>query len=309
MNKSFLDSSVVIGLCFRHAGERDACRSILSPDGSVCSSYVIYEVARGFLRSLIELHNSSYEFATFADLHMAAYSGQLRFKPYKMATWLGAFTDFHAALEKEDGVFLESQKLELFRAKLRGWIRRGWKRMASDFQRQNDIGCRNDLNSPFVRADSRVDQKLPLDQCGSPANCGVHNFIDFNQSSVIAVSNKLKSLPPTKSDAETKKRITALDYLLSLKKDEAFKGDACHRCGDALICLESAPSMPIATKNKKHFEPICEVLGKELVVAQTAKRTMSIPDLTRAAKNKLGYHGAVSRFVRWFFGVFSWRKW
>ncbi|MEO8428687.1 MAG: hypothetical protein ABI651_16430, partial [Verrucomicrobiota bacterium] len=111
MAEAFLDSSILIGLVFRHAGERASCRAVLPVDkAAVCSRYVIFEVARGFLRSLIALHNYSFEFTSFADLHLAAYSGQLRFKPYKMYTWLGAFTDYQAALEAEDGPCEERQR-------------------------------------------------------------------------------------------------------------------------------------------------------------------------------------------------------
>lgn len=94
----FLDSSILIGLTFRHAGERAACREAL-PDGSSakCSRYVLFEVARGFLRSLIALHNYSFEYDSFADLHQKAHSGQQRFKPYRMGTWLGAFDDYFSA--------------------------------------------------------------------------------------------------------------------------------------------------------------------------------------------------------------------
>ena len=134
MANSFLDSSVLIGLVFRHARERAACRTVLPADGATfCSRYVIFEVARGFLRSLIALHNYSFEFDSFADFHQAAHSGQQRFRPHRMHTWLGAFDDYFAALEAEDGISSEALKLEELRAKLRVWIRRGWRRMHRDF--------------------------------------------------------------------------------------------------------------------------------------------------------------------------------
>lgn len=96
MNDALLDSSVVIGLVFRHAGERNACQAALPPGGqSFCSRYVSFEIARGFLRRLIALHNFSFEYQSFADLHQAAHSGQRRFT-YDMPTWLGAFVDLYS---------------------------------------------------------------------------------------------------------------------------------------------------------------------------------------------------------------------
>jgi hypothetical protein len=90
MPDAFLESSVVIGLLFRHAGERTACEQAI-PAGATraCSRYVQYEVARGFLTSLLALHNISFEYDSYADLHLAAYSGQRRFRSYEMHTWLG----------------------------------------------------------------------------------------------------------------------------------------------------------------------------------------------------------------------------
>lgn len=117
---------------------------------------MIFEIARGFLRSLIELHNASFEYVRFSDLHLAAYSGQRRFRHYEMHTWLGAMTDFQAALEREIG---------------------------------------------------------PLE------------------------------------------------------------GRMCHRCGDAIICLEAPPDHVIASKNEGDFQPISGYLGKPLSIARTAKTT------------------------------------
>src|SRR5687768_7223398 len=100
MQGVFLDSSVVIGLVYRHAGERAACRASLPVGVPVfCSRYVIFEVARGFARALSALHNYSLEYSSFSELHAAAHSGQRRFKPYQMHTWLSAFDDYFAILE------------------------------------------------------------------------------------------------------------------------------------------------------------------------------------------------------------------
>jgi hypothetical protein len=272
MPEAFLDSSILIGLVFRHAGERAACRAVLPVDRTaVCSRYVIFEVARGFLRSLIALHNYSLESSSFADLHQAAHSGQQRFKPYRMHTWLGAFDDYFAALEAEDGTNSELLKLEEFRAKLRGWIRRGWRQLESDFRLFNEIGCREDLPPPTSRGDERIDQVLPIDECGQPAVCGLQAFIQTCKSQVEALAVGSEALPASEKDRETLGRIDGLRHLLAIEPGAQFDGKRCHRCGDALICLEAPPGHTIATKNRKHFEPLALILGKRLVVAETAR--------------------------------------
>ena len=172
MAERFLDSSIVIGLHFRHAGERASCASAIPDDAEqLTSRYVIFEIARGFLRSLLLLHNASFEYPTFAELHQAAHSGQLRFQPYRMQTWLGAFDDYFAALALEDGTVAASAMLAEFRAKLRTWARRGWKQMHAKYRLTNSIGCRDDLQPPFVRShDRHLHQELPTAECGTPAN-------------------------------------------------------------------------------------------------------------------------------------------
>jgi len=274
MAEAFLDSSVLIGLVFRHAGERASCRAVLPFDrAAVCSRYVIFEVARGFLRSLIALHNYSFEFDSFSGLHQAAHSGQQRFRPYRMHTWLGAFDDYFATLEAEDGVSGEGLKLVELRAKLRVWIRRGWRRMHSEFRLINEIHCRDDLPPPASRGDQRMDQRLPDGECGQPEACGLQAFIQSRKRDVESVAAGLESLPPSQKDSETVNRIEGLRHLLGKLPGEPFIGQKCYNCGDALICMEAPTDYRIATKNRKHFETVARILSKPLVVAKTARST------------------------------------
>ena len=259
---------------FRHAGERTACPAALPSDGEAfCSRYVIFEVARGFLRSLIALHNYSFEFDSFADLHRAAYSGQQRFKPYAMHTWLWAFSDYFATLESEDGVCSESLKLEEFRSKMRGWIRRGLRQIGRDFRPVNEIGCREDLTFPALRGDLRIDQHLPDGECGQPAACRLQAFIHARKPQVETVAAGLETLPASQKDKETENRIDGLRHLLAIQPGSPFEGKQCFRSGDALICLEAPVGFSIVSKNRKHFEPLARLLAKPLAIAESARST------------------------------------
>jgi len=279
MPDAFIETSVAIGLVFRHAGERAACASAIPTNAvRISSRYVQFEVARGFLRSLITLHNLSFEYSVFSDLHQAAHSGQNRFKHYRMHTWLGAFVDFEAAMEAEDGCIEQSQKLEAFRAKLRGWIRRGWSRMQREFAAIiNKTGCREALAPPRIRSDGRLDQVLPIDQCGIASACGLKRFIDQERRVLEALKIGLNDLPRQAKDAETIKRISAIDRFLKSESDTDFSGRDCHQCGDALIAVEAPVDHVIITKNAKHFVPIAQLLGKRAFIAQTATSTQPNP--------------------------------
>jgi hypothetical protein len=275
MPDSFIDSSVLIGLHFRHAGERAACDACLpSAGGRVSSRYVVFEIARGFLRSLINLHNASLEFVRFSELHQAAYSGARGFRRYEMHTWLGAMTDFMAALELETGSFAESQKLELLRARLRVTIQRGWRKLLRSYSFINDVECRQDLPEPTLNADGMLTHALPVLDCGKPHACGILSYIDTNRQLVQSLADHLEGLPEKDKGTDTdKKHLDGLRHLLESPVGEAFKGKKCHRCGDALICLEAPQNHVIATKNETDFRPIASHLGKALVISKTATAT------------------------------------
>lgn len=264
MANAYLDSTAAIGLLFRHRSERDLCRAALPEDGDIlCSRYVIFEIARGYLRYLIALHNYSLEFTSFADFHLAAHSGQQRFRPYRMHTWLGAFSDYLKTLEERDGLCSPSQQLDEFRAKLRGWIRRGWRRLTTEYRFINDVGCREDLAPPTVRGDERIDQALPNAECGRPTACRLQRFLTLRKSHVRRVVAGLEQLP-VPQDSETTRRIASLRALMSSLPSSHFDGNDCFRGGDALICLEAPHDSVVVTKNLRHFEPLGQILNKNI---------------------------------------------
>ena len=273
MSELFLDSSVVIGLLFRHAGERKACASAF-PVGCqlTCSNYVVFEIARGFLRRLIALHNISLEYRKVADILLAANSGQRRFT-YDMPTWTGAIVDYLAEIETDDGHSRADVSLDEFRAKLRGWIRRGWRQLHTRFKIIDEIGCRDDIPPPFQKVNQLMDQALPDAECGSPDACRLQRFCHSRTLEAASIVAVLKALPKSKTDSETTKRIDALDHILSRNPGEQFEGRQCFRCGDALICMEAPTDASIATKNVKHFEPIALALGKKVLPVRHASTT------------------------------------
>ncbi|HTI71914.1 MAG TPA: hypothetical protein VMF06_18200 [Candidatus Limnocylindria bacterium] len=272
MPDAFLDSSVVIGLFFRNRGERKVCEDAVPITATLyCSRYVIFEVSRGFLRNLINLHNISFEHESFADLHQAAHSGQLRFKRYAMETWLGAFDDYFAEMALEQGSIENGLDLFELRAKIRGWVRRGWRKMVTKCAIINDIGCRPDITAPFVRSDDLLDQRLPLEQCGQPTACELQSFMRGHASRAQSILDGLRRI--SNPDKETARRIEAIHHLSNMVPGKPFSGSNCHSCGDALICLESPSTMWVITKNGKHFEPLVGILRIGLSIAKPAKST------------------------------------
>ena len=278
MLDAYIDSSVLIGLHFRHAGERAACEESLPLGGGrVSSRYVVFEIARGFLRHLIELHNLSYEYARFSDLHLAAHSGRRIFKKYEMHTWLGAIDDFSASLEDEGGAFRETDKIEMLRAMLRQVIRRGWNKLLTNCSFINETGCQPFLAKPELNIDQRLVQELPVSRCGHPNACGIQSYLALRRSVVDNLNVHLEGLSDSKKGNDTNKHVEGLRYLLERSPGVPFKGEKCHQCGDAIICMEAPQNHVIATKNKGDFEPIAAFLGKQLNIAKTATTTSHAP--------------------------------
>jgi hypothetical protein len=265
MSKVFLDSSVVIGLIFRNRLEREACGKNLPADAQlVISKYVIFEIARGFMRRLISLHNISFDYSNIGELLLASTSGQNRFS-YNMPTWTGAIADYLLQLSSADGKSSESTDLEEFRAKIRVWIRKGWKSINQNFTIINLIGCRGFTPGPFQRSDKFLDQALNIESCGDPDQCDLQTFLGSCTSQGEEIIVSLNSLPEAKKDPETKARLKSMRCLLSSSLGTPFLGKDCFRCGDAFICLEAPQDHVVASKNKKHFEPILKPLNKKFL--------------------------------------------
>jgi hypothetical protein len=146
-----------------------------------------------------------------------------------------------------------------------------WQQMESGFRLFNDIGCREDLPRPALRGDQRIDQRLPVDECGQPAACRLQAFIQVRKPQVEDIVAGLEALPASTKDQETLSRIDGLRHLLAKPPGTPFEGEKCYHCGDALICLEAPLGYTVATKNRRHFEPLALILGKRLSVAETAR--------------------------------------
>jgi hypothetical protein len=145
--------------------------------------------------------------------------------------------------------------------------------MHRDFVLINLLACRDDLVAPAARGDGLIDQRLPDDECGRPQVCGLQEFVQNHRWEIEALSSGLDSLPAAQKDKETVRRIEALAHVIDVPQGEPFEGKQCHRCGDALICVEAPENHVVATKNARHFGPIAAMLNKPVTIACSATRT------------------------------------
>lgn len=265
MPDAFLETTTLIELVFRHRDARRRIENTLSTsEGRLTSRYVLFEIARGYLCSLLILYNKSLEVHTLRELHEYMHSGQQLFKAYRRETMLGGYDDYLAHLETLGISMTADQRLAHFRGWLAQHLRRGWRQLSRVAEVINVVGCREDLPSPAPNANGRYEQRLPTSDCGRPEVCGLDKYLSTFRSEFQTVADGLAALESP--DPETERRISAFRRLLARVSGSNFAGQDCWSCGDALICHEAPIGATIVSKNRKHFEPLSALMGRKLSV-------------------------------------------
>jgi hypothetical protein len=209
------------------------------------------------------LYNKSFEVGSYSELMEYAHSGQQVFKRYQREAMLGTLVDHQAWLEETDAVNSARDQLTIFQAWLRSRLLYCWDQLEKTSDIINHLGCRDNLPSPAPRADARYDQDLRLDACGNSSQCKLKGYLLRNRGDFELLHKTL--LLQDVQDVETGRRTTALLCLLAWIGGAVFKRQDCHACGDVLICHEAPKADIVVSKNRKHFEPLCAVLGKEFM--------------------------------------------
>jgi hypothetical protein len=254
----FLETTAIIELAFWD--RKSAAKTIAAlPAGAIktTSNYVIYEVARGFLRNLILLHNKSLHVNGFSELQV--YAGNNRFAQHRLGTIIGAFAAFFS--DKKNFPANSDEELLLhFRGFMRRQIRRGWRAVSATPNHViNSVKCRDDLQDPFIDKDGLYEQHLKKNLCGLNTNCGLKPYYDRYRKDF----ERLREGLDPNADQETAARRRALRELYRHPKLN-FDAANCYRCGDATIAHEAPPESTILTKNGKHFVPIGKIFGKKI---------------------------------------------
>ena len=263
MPDAFLDSTALIELVFRHREARRRVELSVPTDGSLLTSrYVLFEIARGYLRSLILLHNRAHVVQSLHQLHEYMHAGQHLFMAYRRETMLGAYEDFLVHLENLGFSLTEEQRLSHFRGWLALHLRRGWRALSRVAGIINRVGCREDIPPPTSKANGLYEQRLPSAECGLANACGLAPYLSEHGVDFQSIANGLAVLEAR--DLETERRILALRRLLARPAGSNFVGKDCWSCGDAIICHESPSDATVVSKNRKHFEPLCALMERNL---------------------------------------------
>ena len=269
----FLETTARVDLHFRSPALRKHIIEKAGTDSAFHTSrYVIFELARGFLTHLLTLHNKATDLDSFSDLIQYVRHRNIGGQ-YRGQTMLGAYEDFLRHLEQRDKPLTVAQDLLHFRAWLAPFIRRGWRAIQSGRSSpgiSNPIGCRDNLPAPVAsplqsagRPREHFRHDIPKADCGKPDNCRLLPSLQSAKDTFAAVANRLREIP--NPDAETSRRIGALDRLLASDPAAAFARKDCYACGDPIIAHEAASDHTVLSKNERHMAPICSVLKKNLL--------------------------------------------
>jgi len=263
----FLETSAAVDFCFWDDKVQAKIRAAFPQDpGTVpaLSSYVLFELGRGFLHYLTLFHAKCHDLKSLSEV--LAFMGRLYMQTYYRGAVNKSLEVYVRSVTERIGLN-DAEEIVLLRAFLRSTIRRGWqKARASTDAKFNPIGCRT-IGDPHVDKDGIFVHELPLNQCGIPSNCGLKRYFSTWKSDFERIRDELaKDADP---DAETQRRIKSLKELCRLSDfaNRHFSRDDCYNSGDAIICHEVPTGGSLVTKNGKHLVPIGAVLGRTVSVS------------------------------------------
>ena len=251
LSKVHLDTSALVDLCFwDRESEQKVLNVIPANHEIVVTRYVVFELARGFLRNLILVHNKSYDLPRMSDLW--GFVGRLQRQPHYQGTVIGALQIYRRSVMTTLRV-TDQQDLLLFRADLKLRIRRGWRRSNKyNPSAINPTSCRAHLDNPKEVESGKFEMKLPNKECGQTSNCGLRRYAISNDLDFRKISNALRK---KQLDSESVNRADAIDRLV-VAPDADFDHGDCYSAADAIIVHESLGSAALITKNSKHQGPI-----------------------------------------------------
>lgn len=252
----FLETTAVIDLVFGDQQTKSGVRAHI-PESSklITSQYVVYEVYRGYLRYLRLLHNKSFQLTGFSEVF--GFLGAIHRQP----SYVGAITGcMQRYFQEAHPKLSDTDRLIHFRAYLRREIRRGFPKVPRTVASIiNEIGCR-EAGKPYEDEFGLYQQALGTQLCGKHDTCGLKQYANLNRPDLEKIRSKLSEIKDP--DAETTARIKWLRELYRVPKRD-FPKSACFRSSDALIVHEVPSVYVILSKNKKHIEPIRDVLDKK----------------------------------------------
>jgi len=127
----------------------------------------------------------------------------------------------------------------------------------------NETDCFNAKHSPMLKRE-KFDNRTAHCKL-SDLRCRIVEFFNQNLNEFKEIYKMLSSLPQL--DEEQRRMRNVLEKALKYPHNMAnYKN--CWRCADSIIAVECPYDGVLFTTNKKHFEPICNKIGKKLAIVK-----------------------------------------
>lgn len=283
----YLETTAAIDATFKSFPELLAL--IKASKNSLSSQYAKMEIKKGFLYNLVLLHNKAVECDSIAQVHQFVSNLASSPRRYYLGAVLDAFNAYWQNNENNRPDDLkakygnvpmgEIQRRETINF-LRIWIRMLLPRidkLVGDIV--NPMKCFVDLKIPELKGD--LFDNRPAECPASTTECEIHRFFAENIKDFDAILAKLRALPNNDRDPETLKRMTALNRIIKKRVRRAVSGltfsnksqdeKLCWACGDAIHAVIAPKGSFVVNRNGRHYNPICEPIGRNSLVYSSPK--------------------------------------
>lgn len=281
----YLETTAVIDASFKKFPE--LLLIIKSAEKSLSSHYVKMEIKKGFLYNLVLLHNKLFHCNNWTEVQQFVSNLASSPKRYYLGATLDALKGFFEKIGKNRptdliekyGDFplddlLKKDALNFLRA----WIKLILPKIDKLVHEIiNPMSCFTDLQSPVLIGN--LFENRPS-TCPESANeCEIQKFFRANFDDFKAILLKLREIPDKDRDAETSKRMAALNRILKKRvvhstlkfSNKSQDENLCWACGDAIHAVLAPRGSSVVNRNERHFNQLCDPIGRKSLVYSSPK--------------------------------------
>ncbi len=276
----FIESTSIIDYIFKKKASQKIEAILLDYNKKTTAHYVKMEIKKGFLQHLVYLHAKVVRCESIGEVFEVIRSLSTTPMRHRLGTVLEAIEEyFHSIdtvtpsdiIEKYGDIPIPRWHKTLCEIFLRSHIRRLFRNVDRVVDEVvNPMNCFVDIEPP--RKQGKVFNNKPRLCPGSKVECNIKQFFRDNEEAFAKIRDTLKLLPQNQIDPETQQRISSLKEILRLlpypnrkfsNKEPNVKD--CWRCSDAILAVTASPDADVLNHNKKHYDPICEAIGKKSI--------------------------------------------
>ncbi len=253
MSEVFLETTIQIDRILGDEASKATIEAHLLEQNVITSTYVHMEFNRTVVDDFIAVHAAVSAEQHLGDALMRLRQGNRRFRPRSLDRCLHIWGILLNQLEDES--FTREKLLDILELYIEQLLLRRF--MAGVDQVVNATDCDLPKDKPRS-ADGRYVLEVTCRR--QTARCRLPGFMSENLNVLEKV--RFRSL----ESSEQELQVIGETISVAQGNWQVAKGQKnCWRLGDLIIVLESPADAAIYTTNRKHFEPLCAALGKQLL--------------------------------------------